>query len=104
MNNSTELTTASEEELWQAYSEELDERRLEEKRMRREQEFAPKYKAGGDLDYYLNNEVYLSIVYEYIRHDAQHPGMKEIDCLIELRRLCEPSVRHYIDCSCPICR
>jgi len=86
---------------------ELAELRYEEEekiRALRAKAFVGGYRAGGDLDYYINNELYLSIIYDYIRADEKNPGLSDVDCVVELRRLCEPSVRHYKDCACPICR
>lgn len=85
----------------------LAERRFqkEEKlRAQRVDAFINGYRLGSDLDWFLKNMVYLDIVYSYIRDDEKNPSLPELDCMVELRRLCEPSVRHYKDCSCPICR
>ena len=73
-------------------------------RARRVDAFVNGYKLGADLDWYLKNATYLDIVYSYIRDDEKNPSLPELACLVELRRLCEPSIRHYRDCACPICR
>jgi hypothetical protein len=63
------------------------------------------YREGDDLQFYLDNRtnVIWSIVFEFIREDLGEKATDE-DCEVELRRLCEPSVRHYKDCNCAICR
>ena len=63
------------------------------------------YRPGDDLDYFLNNKGQLiwGIVMENIRDDLGGRPTEE-ECIAELRRLCEKSVRHYHDCLCAICR
>ena len=63
------------------------------------------YRAGDSLDFYLQNRntVLWSIIMENISDDLGGRATDE-ECEAELRRLCEPSVRHYIDCNCGICR
>lgn len=67
------------------------------------EELKLKYRLGDDLDFYLVNTVILDLVFECIRQDSDDQ-LLDADCLAELKRLCEPSVRHYFDCACPICR
>ena len=61
------------------------------------------YSKGGDLNFYRRNHVVMSIVMDQIKEDLGGEPSDE-DCEVELRRLCEPSVRHYCDCNCAICR
>jgi hypothetical protein len=60
---------------------------------------------GDDLDFYFNNrgQAIWGIVMEQIRDDIGARATDE-ECEAELRRLCEPSVRHYADCMCAICK
>ena len=60
---------------------------------------------GDNLDFYLGcrNQPVWGIVMEQIRDDLGGRPTDE-ECLAELRRLCETSVRHYVDCQCAICR
>lgn len=68
-------------------------------------EYQSKFRRGDSLDFYLANyNTILPVVFEYIRYDAKNERLPEADCMAELKRLCEPSVRHYLDCDCPICR
>ena len=63
------------------------------------------YRSGDNLDFYFDNksQSLWSIIMGFIREDLGGNPNDE-DCEIELRRLCEPSVRHYYDCACAICR
>jgi hypothetical protein len=63
------------------------------------------YRLGDNLDFYLQNknQAVWGIVMEQIRDDLGGRTTDE-ECEAELRRLCEPSVRHYTDCLCAICR
>ena len=63
------------------------------------------FRKGDDLQFYFANrhQVVWGIVMEFIKEDIGANATDE-ECEEELRRLCEPSVRHYCDCSCAICR
>jgi hypothetical protein len=63
------------------------------------------YRMGDNLDFYLQNrkQAIWSIVMDNIRDDFGK-RMNNEECEAELRRLCEPCVRHYADCNCAICR
>lgn len=61
------------------------------------------YRAGDNLDFYISSGVIYDIVMENIKEDLGSKASAE-DCVAELRRLCETSVRHYKDCVCAICR
>lgn len=63
------------------------------------------YRCGDNLDFYIQNKnnVCWGITMELIRDDLGGNPSEE-DCEEELRRLCEPSVRHYFDCFCALCR
>ena len=66
---------------------------------------SPAYRCGDDLEFYLQNrnQMIWGIIMEQIRDDLGGRPTEE-ECEAELRRLCEPSVRHYSDCVCAICR
>ena len=65
----------------------------------------PAYRAGDNLDFYLSNrnKPLWDILMDQIRDDLGGRPTEE-ECEAELRRLCEPSIRHYKDCMCAICR
>lgn len=69
------------------------------------QQVALGYREGDDLDFYLKeaNDVIYNVVIDNIKEDLGEDVTAE-ECVAELRRLCEKSVRHYRDCECAICR
>lgn len=86
MNNNCEM---SEEEFGEALKEDLEKK---------------KYKLGSNFDWFIENPITMGIIFEFIRDDHVQERFSDVDCMAELRRLCEPSIRHYLDCVCPICR
>jgi hypothetical protein len=62
-----------------------------------------RFRAGDDLSFYLSHPAHLSIIFENIRCDSDDE-LSDAECTAELKRLCEPSVRHYYDCLCALCR
>ena len=63
----------------------------------------PFYREGDDLDWYLKNTVIYACIMENIKSDLGGDAT-DAECMEELKRLCEPSVRHYNDCLCALCR
>jgi len=65
----------------------------------------PSYRLGDNLNFYLGNrdQMLWVIVMDNIKEDLGGKPTDE-ECEAELKRLCEPSVRHYLECQCAICR
>lgn len=73
------------------------------RRWRQDGKNLPLYRLGDDFDWYMANSVCLECVIENVQADLG-PRASRADCIEEIKRLCEPSIRHYNDCLCALCR